>query len=135
VKIFNKLTRKRLKKLLITKGVTVFDKAGIPLTSSSNHDILQGGLFSAISSFVQESFNSELNQLKIGNHVIVFKRSKNLLGSVVLNDSDFIDPQEAEDGLTELLCHLENMCPELGSDQLEPQKIEYLLDQYASNLL
>ena len=53
----------------------------------------------------------------------------------MLNDSDNIDPQEAEDGLNELLCHLENMCPELGSDQLEPQKIEYLLDQYASNLL
>lgn len=135
MKIYYKLTGKQLTRRLSVKGVTVFDKAGIPLTSSSNQDILQGGLFSAISSFVQESFNSELNQLKIGNHFIIFKRSKNLLGSIVLSDSDNVDPQEAEDGLSELLCHLENMCPELGSDQLEPQKIEYLLDQYASNLL
>jgi small GTP-binding protein len=135
MKIYYKLSGKQLKRRLNVKGVTVFDRAGIPLTSSSNHDILQGGLYSAISSFVQESFNSELNQLKIGGHIIVFKRSQNLLGSLVLSDLDNIDPKEAEDGLNELLCHLENMCPELGSDQLEPQKIEYLLDQYASNLV
>lgn len=135
MKIYYRISGKQLTKRLNVKGVTVFDRAGIPLTSSSNQDILQGGLYSAISSFVQESFNSELNQLKIGNHVIVFKRSQNLLGSLVLSDSDNIDPKEAEDGLNELLCHLENMCPELGSDQLEPSKIEYLLDQYASNLL
>jgi small GTP-binding protein len=135
MKIYYKISGKQLTKRLSVKGVTVFDKAGIPLTSSSNQDILQGGLFSAISSFVQESFNSELNQLKIGNHVIVFKRSQNLLGSLVLSDADNIDPKEAEEGLNELLCHLEHMCPELGSDDLEPQKIEYLLSQYASNLM
>jgi len=135
MKIYYKLSGKQLKRRLNVKGVTVFDRAGIPLTSSSNQDILQGGLYSAISSFVQESFNSELNQLKIGGHIILFKRSQNLLGSLVLSDLDNIDPKEAEDGLNELLCHLENMCPELGSDQLEPQKIEYLLDQYASNLM
>ncbi len=135
MKIYYKLSGKQLTKRLSIKGVTVFDKAGIPLTSSSNQDILQGGLFSAISSFVQESFNSELNQLKIGGHIIVFKRSQNLLGSIVLSDSDNIDPKEAEDGLNELLCHLENMCPELGREQLDSEKIEFLVNQYASNLM
>ncbi len=62
-----------------------------PLTSESHQDILQGGLFAAIHGFVKESFNSELNQLKMGGHTILFKRSKNLLGSIVLTDQEGID--------------------------------------------
>lgn len=130
-----KRSKKKLFKRINIKNLTVFDRTGIPLSSSSNQDILRGGLLSAINSFVKESFNSELNQLKIGNRVIIFKRSQNLLGSLVLIDTDNVDTKEAEEGLNELLCHLEDMCPELGSDNLEPTKIEYLLDQYASNLL
>ena len=75
-----------LTKRLITKNLTVFSKSGIPLTSSSNQDILQGGLLLAINSFVKESFDSELNQLKIGSHIIVFKHSQNLLGSIIFSD-------------------------------------------------
>ena len=130
-----KRSKKKVFKRINIKNLTVFDRTGIPLSSSTNQDILRGGLLSAISSFVQESFNSELNQLKIGNCVIVFKRSQNFLGSLVLSDTDNVDTKEAEERLNEILCHLEDMCPELGSDNLEPTKIEYLLDQYASNLI
>ena len=71
----------------------------------------------------------------MGGHTILFKRSKNLLGSIVLTDQEGIDLKEAEEGLDELLCHLEHMCPELEKDNLEREKIEYLVNQYASNLL
>ena len=71
----------------------------------------------------------------MGGHTILFKRSKNLLGSIVLTDQEGIDLKEAEEGLDELLCHLEHMCPELEKDDLEREKIEYLVNQYASNLL
>lgn len=135
MKIYYRLTGKQLSKKISTKAITVFDRGGIPLTSSSNQDILQGGLFAAINSFVQESFNSELNQLKLGEHVIIFKRSQHLMGSIVLNEKDSVDLTEAEDGLNELLCHLENMCPELEKQELDSSKIEYLVQQYASNLL
>ncbi|NHJ23803.1 MAG: GTP-binding protein [Candidatus Lokiarchaeota archaeon] len=135
MKIYYKLTGKQLRKKISPKAVTVFDQGGIPLTSSSNNDILQGGLFAAINSFVKESFNSELNQLKMGGNVIVFKRSKNLMGSLILSDSDNIDVKEAEDGLNELLCHLEHMCPEIERNQLDTEKLSYLVEQYASNLL
>ena len=136
MKIYYKLTGKQLRKRISPKAVTVFDQGGIPLTSSSNEDILQGGLFAAINSFVKESFNSELNQLKMGGHVIIFKRSKNLMGSIVLNDSDHVNIQEAEEGLNELLNHLEHMCPEINNgSQYDNEKLSYLLEQYASNLL
>jgi small GTP-binding protein len=135
MKIYYKLTGKPLAKRISPKAITIFDQGGIPLTSSSNQDILQGGLFAAINSFVKESFNSELNQLKMSGNVIILKRSKHLMGSIVISDQDNIDPKEAEEGLNELLCHLENMCPELGRDQLDTGKIEYLVEQYASNIL
>lgn len=61
--------------------------------------------------------------------------SKHLMGSIVISDQDNIDPKEAEDGLNELLCHLEHICPELAREQLDSGKIEYLVEQYASNIL
>ena len=135
MKIYYRLTGKQLKKKIDIKAVTIFDKGGIPLTSSSREDVLQGGLYAAINSFVQKSFNSELEQLKVGENVIIFKRSKHLLGSVVINEMDNIDVREAEEGLSELLYHLENMCPELEKNQLKPEKIGFLVQQYATNLL
>ncbi len=135
MKIYYKLTGKQLTKKLNIRGITVFNQGGIPLTSSDNQQILQGGLFSAINSFVQESFNSELNQLKMGENLIIFKRSKHLLGSIIVNETDNVNLKEAEEGLNELLCHLEHMCPELEEEELDQLKIEYLVKQYASNLL
>ncbi|MHA1496900.1 MAG: ADP-ribosylation factor-like protein [Promethearchaeota archaeon] len=134
MKIYYRLTGAQLKKKINIKAVTVFDQGGIPLTSQSNEDILQG-LFAAINNFIKESFNSELNQLKMGGHTILFKRSKNLLGSIVINEQEGVDIAEAETGLQELLGHLEHMCPELDKDDIERDKIEYLVNQYASNLL
>ena len=135
MKIYYKLTGKPLSKRISPKAITIFDEGGIPLTSSTNEDILQGGLFSAINSFVKESFHSELSQLKMGGNIIILKRSKHLLGSIIISAQDKVNPNEAEEGLNELLCHLENMCPELESEQLDSDKIEYLVEQYASNIL
>lgn len=135
MKIYYKLTGKQLTQRTNLRAITIFDHGGIPLTSSSNEDILQGGLFTAIHSFIRESFDSELNQLKMGGHLILFKRSKHLMGSIVVKDNDNIDIMAAESGLKDLLLHLEHMCPELEKEQLDSGKIEYLVEQYASNLL
>ena len=134
MKMYYKLTGKQLTQKTSLRAITIFDQGGIPLTSSSNKDILQGGLFTAIHNFVRESFNSELDQLKMGEHLILFKRSKHLMGSIIVNDNDNVDIKEAESGLNDLLLHLEHMCPELEKEQLNYGKIEYLVEQYASNL-
>ena len=57
------------------------------------------------------------------------------MGSIILHDNDNVDVQDAESGLCDLLKHLEHMCPELEEEQLNSEKIEYLVEQYASNLL
>ncbi|MBY9021112.1 MAG: hypothetical protein KGD67_08640 [Candidatus Lokiarchaeota archaeon] len=71
----------------------------------------------------------------MGGHLILFKRSKHLMGSIIVNDSDNVNVKELESGLNDLLAHLEHMCPELEKEQLDSEKIEYLIEQYASNLL
>ncbi|MHA2051541.1 MAG: ADP-ribosylation factor-like protein [Promethearchaeota archaeon] len=134
-KIYYKITGKQLVNKVIPKALTIFDKGGIPLTSTSNEDILQGGLFAAITNFVKESFHSELDQIKIEDNVIIFKRTKHLMGSIILNQRDAINSDEAEAGLEELLIHLENMCPELEEDHLERAKIEYLVKEYSTNIM
>jgi small GTP-binding protein len=134
-KIYYKLTGKELIASIKPKALTVFDKGGVPLTSQSSDDILKGGLFAAITNFIKESFNSELNQLKMEGLTIVFKRSKNLMGSIVIDDSEDHKIEEAEEGLNELLEHLENMCSELNKGKIDEGKIKYLVEQYATNLM
>jgi small GTP-binding protein len=134
-KIYYKMTGDQLTKKLRPKAVTIFDKGGVPLTSTSSDDVLKGGLFAAITNFIKESFNSELNQIKIEGNTIIFKRSNHLMGSIVIDDTENIDAKEAEEGLNELLCHLENMCPELEQEKLDEEKLKFLVEQYSTNLL
>ena len=134
-KIYYKLTGKRLGNAATPKALTVFDRGGVPLTSSSNQDILHGGLFAAITQYAKESFNSELNQIRLEGNIIIFKRTDHLMGSIVLREEDSDNIKEAEIGLGELLSHLEHMCPELEKEQLDAGKIEYLVEQYSSNLM
>jgi small GTP-binding protein len=135
-KIYYKLTGQELTASIKPKALTIFDKGGVPLSSQSSDDILRGGLFSAITNFIKESFNSELNQLKMEGHTIVFRRSKNLMGSIVIDeDVNERSIKEAEDGLGELLDHLENMCAELEKGEVDEEKIKYLVEQYSTNLM
>jgi len=134
-KIYYKLTGEELKTSIKPKALTIFDKGGVPLSSTSSDDILKGGLFAAITNFIKESFDSELNQLKMDNLTIVFKRSSNLMGAIVIDDSEDTKIQEAEEGLTELLNHLENMCTELSKGNIDEEKIKYLVEQYSTNLM
>jgi hypothetical protein len=123
-----------LKNKIILKELIIFDRCGIPLTSSATSDILQGGLLAAVSSFVKQSFNSELNELKLGKKVIVLKRSKNFMASIGLNDPNDIDMEEAENNLNELLCYLEGLFPDFEKNQINIEKLGYLVEQYVINM-
>ena len=97
--------------------------------------MLQGGLFAALTNYVQQCFETTLNQIKFGNHVLIFKKTKHLLGSIIINNnSEKIDTDILEVGLKELLEHLEMNCPEFEKEKYDSQKIETLVDQYITNL-
>ena len=139
-KIYQSLTGKVLEKKLRAKALTIFDKGGIPITcSESNADeekeILKGGLLSAITAFVKEAYNSELSQLKLDKYQIFFRRTPHFMGSLILEDTSAIDAKEVEIALSELLTHLENMCPEADAMGIvDTQKVEFLVDQFATNI-
>lgn len=137
-KIYFKLTGKKLEHKVAPKALTIFDQGGIPITTqegtTTDLEILRGGLYAAISSFVKESFDRELNQLKLDGYVIILKRSPHLMGSIIIEENNSIDITEAENRLGELLNHLENMCPELKDEKLDNEKIDYLTQQFATNL-
>jgi hypothetical protein len=124
-----------LKNKITLNELIIFDRCGIPLTSSATSDILQGGLLAAISSFIKHSFNSELNELKLGKRIIVFKHSENFMASICLNDSDGADMGEADNILNELLCYLERLFPDFEKNQLNIEKLGHLVDQYVINML
>jgi small GTP-binding protein len=134
-KIYSKLTGKKLSMSINLKALTIFDKNGTPLSSKSREDVLKGGLLSTITNFVKESFDSELNQLKMEGNTIIFKRSEHLMGSIVLDDSQKSDSDEAREALNEILSHLENMCPELNQGNIDENKISYLVENYATNFM
>jgi hypothetical protein len=48
--------------------------------------------------------------LKTDGNVILFKRSKNLMASIVFNEDSISKVKEAEESLEELLSYMENMC-------------------------
>jgi hypothetical protein len=124
-----------LKYKITLKGLLIFDPCGIPLTSSTTSDILQGGLLAAVSSFIKQSFNSELHELKLGKKVIVFKRSKNFMASIGLDEPDVIDVDETGNALHELLCYLERLFPDFEKNQPNIEKLYYLVDQFVINMI
>jgi len=137
-KIYYKLTGKNLKKRVSPKALTVFDLGGTPLSTKegefNKNDILQGGFLSAISSFVKESLNEEIKSINMGNDILIIQKSQHLMGSII-GDPKKIDISDATDGLKELLEHLEHMCPELKDNTINTEKIDFLVQQYSTNIL
>lgn len=141
-KMLDKIKKRQSSKKIIPEALSIFNQGGVMLTttrkSEVNQEVLRGGLFSAIASFIRESYNSELSQIKLKEHLILFKRTEHLMGSIVIKNSgkiDTIDTREAELLLVELLQHLESKCPELNArEEPNPEKIEELVQQFSTSI-
>lgn len=134
-RIFQKLSGDESPQNVYPKSLTVLTKGGIPLTSSSADDVLQGGLYAAITSFASDSFQCELNHIRIGRFLVFFKRTKHLLGSLIVESKKSLNPKIIEVGLNGLLEHLENNCPEFEREKYDHEKIDDLINQYIVSLL
>ena len=91
---------------------------------------MHGGLYAAITHYVKEYFETELNQIKFGKNIIIFKRTKHLLGSLIIDNTDQIDTKDVEIGLNDILEHIETNCPEFETEKYDSKKIETLVNQY-----
>jgi len=137
-KVYYKLIGRQLTTRIAPKALTVFDKGGVPLTTHEGEygkaEILRGGLFAAITSFAQVSFQSELNQIRLGDNIIIFKKSTHFMCSLIIDERSSLELSEAALCLKELLDHLENMCPEVEQSGIVPAKVDYLVKEYAPNI-
>jgi small GTP-binding protein len=134
-KIYFKLTGRSLDKKTNPKALTVYDKLGVPLTTKDDQEILKGGILSAIADFVKTSYNSDLNSVTMHGHLIVVQKTKNFMGTMILDESENTNTDEVLYTLKELLEHLEHMCPELDKNKVNREKIDFLVQQYATNIL
>ena len=132
-KAYKKILRKEYPNGFIPQALTIFNKGGIPLTSHTSDNILQGGLFTALNSYVQKCFETELNTIKFGNNTIIFKKSKHLLGSLIIKNTAKIKSEVFELGLNGILDYLESNCPEFEREKFNSHKIENLVEQYITN--
>ncbi|TFF89242.1 MAG: GTP-binding protein [Promethearchaeota archaeon] len=137
-KLYLRLTGVPLERKLKPIALTVFNNAGIPLTTKegkcNDDDVLKGGLFTAITEFVKKSYNSELNQLRLEGKLIIFRKTKHFMASLVTDANQSFDINDAELGLKELLDHLENMCSSTEFNNKDIHRIDYLVKQYATNI-
>lgn len=85
-------------------------------------------------SYLQKCFETELNHIKFGNNTIIFKKSKYLLGSIIIKNSDKINAEVVEVGLNALLEYIETNCPEFEKEKFDSQKIEELVEQYMTHI-
>jgi hypothetical protein len=83
---------------------------------------------------VQKCFETELNHIKFGNNTIVFKKSKHLLGSIIIKNTEKMNAEVVEVALNALLEHLEANCPEFENEKFDSQKVEDLVEKYMTNL-
>ncbi|MBD3255560.1 MAG: GTP-binding protein, partial [Candidatus Lokiarchaeota archaeon] len=138
-RIFRILTGKGLQKNIKAKAFTIYDKGGVPLTTKEgkydSKEVLSGGLLSAMTTFVKQSFHSDLNTVKMKDYIIIIQKTNHLMGSLIIEDVEKPIVKEAEENLRLLLQHLEKLCPELKKDKLNPQKIEDLVQDYYENIL
>ncbi|MCP4762505.1 MAG: GTP-binding protein, partial [archaeon] len=99
-KIYSHLTGELIKKTVMAKAISIFDKAGLPLITRSSENeldeqILQGGFLSAITSFANTQLDSHSISFKKENGTFLVIRSENYIGSLLWNQDLSIPIEES----------------------------------------
>lgn len=133
-KIYSLLTGEVIKKTVVAKAVSIFNKSGIPLITKAedlDQKIIEGGFFSAITAFANtqlESNSITFKSEKSGTFIVL--RSENFIGSLLWNEDLSVPMADSEEALKELLNHLEKTG---GAEDSE--KVKFNVSQYCTNLM
>ncbi len=137
--IYSSLTGEMVKRTVVAKAISLYDKHGHPIVIKSCEDdkdydnaVLQGGFLSAITSFLQQTHSEDTTKMKIdlGDKVFLVSRNSGYIGALFWNEDLEVSLKEAEDALNDLLSHLDNVC-----DFEEEENVKFHFNQYCSNLL
>ena len=135
--IYPVLTDHQTRKNSVAKSISIYNNEGTPLTVQSKNDDgikstrLEGGFLVAITSFGEQKIQSSCIKFESEeNGTFLILKTQNFIGSFLWNnDSEYLI-EDSEETLEEILSHLESI-----KAYREPDMVQFIVDQYYTNIL
>ena len=142
-KFYSMLTGDEVKKTKFSRGVSLFTRDGMPITSKRDdsavidQEMLDSGFTIAVSQFAKTfDGDSDANPASIGfyenaeNGTFIVGKSAHYIGSLLWTKDLGILIDQSKAALKDFLEHLENTCR-----SCEPDIVAQIVCQYATNLM
>ncbi len=138
-KFYTLLTGEKVKKNVLAKAISVFDKGGTPIVTTYNKNevervAIEGGFLVAITQFSKMKMNEDEDSIitfeSEKNGTFVVAKSKNLIGSVLWTADLGVPLDQSKAALKEMLAHLEAnaTCTDMNS-------IAFHVEHYCTNII
>ncbi len=138
-KFYTLLTGEKVKKNVLAKAISVFDKGGTPIVTTYNKNevervAIEGGFLVAITQFSKMKMNDDEESIitfeSEKNGTFVVAKSKNLIGSVLWTSDLGVPLDQSKSALKEMLAHLEAnaSCNDMNS-------IAFHVEHYCTNII
>ncbi|MBN2154180.1 MAG: GTP-binding protein [Candidatus Lokiarchaeota archaeon] len=138
-KFYSLLTGEKVKKNVLAKAISVFDKGGTPIVTTYNKNeiervAIEGGFLVAITQFSKMKMNEDEESIitfeSEKNGTFVVAKSKNLIGSVLWTTDLGVPLEQSKSALKEMLAHLEAnaACSDTNS-------IAFHVEHYCTNII
>jgi small GTP-binding protein len=138
-KFYSLLTGEKVKKNVLAKALSVFDKGGTPIVTTYNKNevervAIEGGFLVAITQFSKMKMNEDEESIitfeSEKNGTFVVAKSKNLIGSVLWTSDLGVPLEQSKSALKELLVHLET-----NASCSDTNSIAFHVEHYCTNII
>lgn len=139
-KFYTMLTGEKVKKSVLAKAISVFDKGGVPIITTYNKNeiervAIEGGFLVAITQFSKMKMNDEDESSLItfeseNNGTFVVAKSKNLIASLLWTEDLGIPIEQSKAALRDLLTHLE-----LNATCEDTNSVAFHVEHYCTNII
>ncbi|NMC08632.1 MAG: GTP-binding protein [Candidatus Lokiarchaeota archaeon] len=138
-KFYTLLTGEKVKKNVLAKAISVFDKGGTPIVTTYNRNeiervAIEGGFLVAITQFSKMKMNEDEESIitfeSEKNGTFIVAKSKNLIGSVLWTADLGVPLEQSKSALKELLSHLET-----NASCSDTNSIAFHVEHYCTNII
>nr|MDO8114305.1 ADP-ribosylation factor-like protein [Candidatus Sigynarchaeota archaeon] len=138
-KFYSSLTGEKVRKNVLAKAISVFDKGGTPIVTTYNKNevervAIEGGFLVPITQFskmkMQDDEQSIITFESEKNGTFVVAKSKNLIGSLLWTNDLGVPLDQSKSALKEMLAHLE-----LTAACSDTNSIAFHVEHYCTNII
>ncbi|MFX0101276.1 MAG: ADP-ribosylation factor-like protein [Candidatus Hodarchaeota archaeon] len=140
-KFYTMLTGEQVKKNKLTKGISVYNKGGVPIISQLDdvdnieRKAIEGGFLVAITQFcnLKMEDDEETNIISFEsqkNGTFLVARSQHYIGSLLWQENLGVPIEQSKAALKDLLHHLENTC-----NHENEENIAFHVEHYTTNMM